>query len=258
MEETPPQSPDERPAQPWGPPPVEPADIAPEKQWNKPIGRRAVLSILGLGAAGTLFGSQVQDGISSLLRSVHAGGVANLLPGGGQFTLYTITNGYPAAPADYRLRVDGLVKRPLSLAVSDLQSLPATRLTRNFQCVTGWVVDDVHWVGVRLVDLAAHAGLDSSATAFRFTSFDGLYTESLTLEQAHETGAIVAYSMLGAPVTRQHGGPVRLYVPDMFGYKSIKWLSGIELVSHAEPGYWEQNGYPVDAWITGRPPAKAV
>jgi DMSO/TMAO reductase YedYZ molybdopterin-dependent catalytic subunit len=237
---------------------VEPADIAPEKQWNKPIGRRAVLSILGLGAAGTLFGSQVQDGISSLLRSVHAGGVANLLPGGGQFTLYTITNGYPAAPADYRLRVDGLVKRPLSLAVSDLQSLPATRLTRNFQCVTGWVVDDVHWAGVRLVDLAAHAGLDSSATAFRFTSFDGLYTESLTLEQAHETGAIVAYSMLGAPVTRQHGGPVRLYVPDMFGYKSIKWLSGIELVSHAEPGYWEQNGYPVDAWITGRPPAKAV
>jgi DMSO/TMAO reductase YedYZ molybdopterin-dependent catalytic subunit len=237
---------------------VEPADIAPEKQWNKPIGRRAVLSILGLGAAGTLFGSQVQDGISSLLRSVHAGGVANLLPGGGQFTLYTITNGYPAAPADYRLRVDGLVKRPLSLAVSDLQSLPATRLTRNFQCVTGWVVDDVHWAGVRLVDLAAHAGLDSSATAFRFTSFDGLYTESLTLEQAHETGAIVAYSMLGAPVTRQHGGPVRLYVPDMFGYKSIKWLSGIELVSHAEPGYWEQNGYPVDAWITGHPPAKAV
>jgi DMSO/TMAO reductase YedYZ molybdopterin-dependent catalytic subunit len=214
-----------------------------------------VLSILGLGALGTLFGSSVQNGISGLLDSVHAGGVASLLPGGGQFTIYTITNGYPAAPANYRLRVGGLVAHPLSLGVSDLQALPATRLTREFQCVTGWSVADVHWVGVRLVDLAAHAGADPAATAFRFTSFDGLYTESLTLEQAHQTGAIVAYSMLGAPVTREHGGPVRLYVPDMFGYKSIKWLSGIELVSRAHPGYWEQNGYPVDAWISGHAPA---
>ena len=71
------------------------------------------------------------------------------------------------------------------------------------------------------------------ASAFRLTSFDGLYTESLTIEQARQSGAIVAYSMLGAPVTREHGGPVRLYVPDMFGYKSIKWLSRIELVTRA-------------------------
>jgi hypothetical protein len=259
MEQNPPHSDDAQPAEseplPWAQPP---AGRAPEKQWNKPIGRRAVLSILGVGALGTLFGEHVQNGISSLLRSVHAGGVANLLPGGGQFTIYTITNGYPAAPADYKLRVDGLVDRPLSLAVSDLHALPTTRLTRTFQCVTGWSVDDVHWVGVRLVDLAAKAGVNPAATAFRFTSFDGLYTESLTLEQAQQTGAIAAYSMLGAPVTRQHGGPVRLYVPDMFGYKSIKWLSRIELVKHAEPGYWEQNGYPVDGWITGRPPAQAA
>jgi DMSO/TMAO reductase YedYZ molybdopterin-dependent catalytic subunit len=214
--------------------------------------------VLGLGALGTLFGSNVQAGISSLLNSVHAGSIASVLPGGGQFTIYTITAGYPAAPANYRLRVDGLVRKPLALTVSELQALPATRLTRDFQCVTGWVVDNVHWVGVRLVDLAQHAGVDPAAAAFKLTSFDGAYTESLTLEQAHQTGALVAYSMLGAPVTREHGGPVRLYVPDMFGYKSIKWLSGIELVEHAEPGYWEQNGYPVNAWISGHPPARAV
>ena len=200
----------------------------------------------------------MQAGITSLLNSVHASGLASILPGGGQFTIYTVTDGYPAAPADYRLRVDGLVQRPLSLTVSDLQSLPATRLTRDFQCVTGWEVTNVHWVGVRLVDLAQHAGVDPAATAFQLTSFDGVYTESLTIEQARETGAIAAYSMLGAPVTREHGGPVRLYVPDMFGYKSIKWLSRIELVTHAEPGYWEQNGYPVDAWITGHAPKQAA
>lgn len=230
----------------------------PKETWSKPIGRRTMLSVLGLGALGTLFGSHVQSGISSLLRSLHANGVASILPGSGQFTIYTITNGYPAAPADYRLRVGGLVQRPLSLSVADLESLPATKLTRDFQCVTGWEVPGVHWVGVRLVDLAQRAGVDPAASAFRFTSFDGAYTESLTIEQARQTGAIVAYSMLGAPVTREHGGPVRLYVPDMFGYKSIKWLSGVELVSHAQPGYWEQNGYPVDAWISGHPPTQAV
>ncbi|HET9093778.1 MAG TPA: molybdopterin-dependent oxidoreductase [Solirubrobacteraceae bacterium] len=222
---------------------------------EKPIGRRAMLSVLGLGALGTLFGAHVQAGISGLLRSVHAGGLASVLPGGGQFTIYTVTSGYPAAPADYRLRVGGLVERPLSLSVGDLQSLPATHLTRDFQCVTGWVVSNVHWVGVRLADLADHAGVKPAARAFRLTSFDGVYTESLTLEQARQTGALVAYSMLGAPITREHGGPVRLYVPDMFGYKAIKWLSGIELVTQAAPGYWEQNGYPVDAWIGGQPPA---
>ena len=231
---------------------------AAQPQWTKPIGRRTMLSVLGLGAVGTLFGSHVQAGITSVLNSLHAGGVASVLPGGGDFTIYTVTSGYPAAPADYRLRVDGLVRRSLSLTVADLESLPATRLTRDFQCVTGWVVNNVPWVGVRLIDLAEHAGVAPGATALKLTSFDGVYRESLTLEQARETGAIAAYSMLGAAVTREHGGPVRLYVPDMFGYKSIKWLSRIELVARPEPGYWEQNGYPVDAWISGRAPARAA
>ena len=244
--------------EPLGPAPLAAADAADGQRWSKPIGRRTVLSVLGLGALGTLFGSHVQTGIDSVLNSLHAGSVASVLPGGGQFTIYTITSGYPAAPKDYRLRVGGLVRRPLALSVDDLRSMPATRLTRDFQCVTGWVVSGVPWVGVRLTDLAAHAGVEPSATAFRLTSFDGAYTESLTLAQARETGAIVAYSMLGAPVTREHGGPVRLYVPDMFGYKSIKWLSGIDLVTHAEPGYWEQNGYPVNAWISGHAPTQAT
>jgi DMSO/TMAO reductase YedYZ molybdopterin-dependent catalytic subunit len=213
-----------------------------------------VLGILGLGAVGIATGSSIQNGLDAVLKPLQTSSLGSLLPGSGGFTLYTVTGGFPAAPADYRLRVGGMVARPLSLAVSDLRSLPATRLDRTFQCVTGWKVEGVHWVGVSLVALATHAGIDDRATAFRFSSFDGVYTESLTLEQARQSGAIVAYEMLGAPVTRQHGGPVRLYVPSMFGYKSIKWLSGIEAVSQVEEGYWEQNGYPVDAWIDGRPP----
>ena len=63
--------------------------------------------------------------------------------------------------------------------------------------------------------------------------------------------------MLGAPLSRGHGGPVRLYVPGMFGYKSIKWLSTITLTNVVEEGYWELNGYPVDAWVNGRGPSAA-
>ena len=93
------------------------------------------------------------------------------------------------------------------------------------------------------------AGLAEGATALHFTSFDGVYTESLTIDQARLPNVIVAYQMLGGPVTREHGGPVRLYVAPMYGYKSIKWLSTISVVDHVEPGYWEDNGYAVDAWI---------
>ncbi len=190
-----------------------PASELPPRSGEKPIGRRTVLAILGVGALGIAFGEKVQDGITSLLTPLRGTGLANLVPGGGGFVLYTVTGGYPAAPPDYHLTVDGMVAHPLSLSVSDLEALPATRIDHNFQCVTGWLVPNVHWVGVRLTDLAKHAGASPKASAFWFTSFDGVYTESLTMEQAEQSGAIVAYSMLDAPVTRDHGGPVRLYVP---------------------------------------------
>jgi DMSO/TMAO reductase YedYZ molybdopterin-dependent catalytic subunit len=220
-----------------------------------PIGRRVALGIIAAGAVGVVTGSTMQRGISAFLRPRQGTSIGGLLPGGGGFTLYTVTSGYPAAPADYHLEVGGMVDHPMSLSVADLRALPAAHLVDTFQCVTGWTVSGVHWTGVPLTALAARAGMSAKATAFRFTSFDGLYTESLTLEQAKQSGAIIAYSMLGAPVTRDHGGPVRLYVPAMFGYKSIKWLASVEAVDHVEEGYWEQNGYPVNAWITGSAPA---
>ena len=101
-----------------------------------------------------------------------------------------------------------------------------------------------------LLDLA---GVQPSAVALTFESYDGADTESLTIDQAHLPDVIVAYEMLGAPVTTEHGGPVRLYVAQMYGYKSLKWLSAIRVVDRVEPGYWEQNGYPVNGWLDGRP-----
>jgi DMSO/TMAO reductase YedYZ molybdopterin-dependent catalytic subunit len=145
--------------------------------------------------------------------------------------------------------VGGLVDRPTDLGWSDLLAMPQVSMTRDFQCVTGWRVPDVAWSGVRLRDVLDRAGVGASAGAVHLTSFDGLYTESLTLEQARRDDVLVALSMLGGPVTHAHGGPVRLFVAPMYGYKSLKWLGGIELTASVQTGYWEDYGYDVDAWV---------
>jgi DMSO/TMAO reductase YedYZ molybdopterin-dependent catalytic subunit len=219
---------------------------------GSPVGRRVFLGLIGLGAAGVLVGSNIEDFISKLSAPVVSRdptGLADLLPLEG-FRYYSVTGDFPKkAPQAWQLTVKGLVDKPFTLSYDELTALPPTRLTKDFQCVTGWRVKDVHWTGVRLGDLLDKAGVLPNATAVRFTSFDGEYTESLTLEQARRPDVIVAYNMLDKPVTSEHGGPVRLYVAPMYGYKSCKWLEGIELTDHVIPGYWEDNGYDVDGWV---------
>ena len=218
-----------------------------------PVGRRIVLGMLGLGAAGVLVGRRVQGWFQRVTAPIAADdptGLSQLLPVAGGFRLYTITDGFPwQDPATWRLKVTGMVDHPLTLSLDDLKAMPATSLVKDFQCVTGWRVQGVHWTGVLLSEVLDRAGVQSGATALAFHSYDNADTESLTLDQARRPDVIVAYEMLGAPVTRDHGGPVRMYVAPMYGYKSLKWLDGIEVTNHVIPGYWEQNGYDVDAWI---------
>jgi DMSO/TMAO reductase YedYZ molybdopterin-dependent catalytic subunit len=223
------------------------------KPAGAPIGRRVVLGMIGLGALGVVAGKRVQDGLDAVLRPIQQAdptGLSGLLPGN-YFRIYTVTDGYPSeSETAYRLTVDGRVDHPLELTLADLQALPATRLVRDFQCVTGWRVSKVQWQGVALSVLLDRAGVQPSGAALRLESFDGLYTESLTLAEAYRPDVLAAYSMLGGPVSREHGGPVRLYVAPMYGYKSVKWLSRIEVVNRVEPGYWETVGnYDVEAWV---------
>ncbi|HEV3402461.1 MAG TPA: molybdopterin-dependent oxidoreductase, partial [Acidimicrobiales bacterium] len=111
-------------------------------------------------------------------------------------------------------------------------------------------VQDVKWVGVRLADLLDRAGVKEGAQGVTFRSFDGIYTDTLTMDQARRGDVIVAYEMEGKPVTSSHGGPARLYVAPMYGYKSIKWLERVEVTEGPPaPGFWEERGYDVDAWI---------
>ncbi|ONH23363.1 molybdopterin-dependent oxidoreductase [Pseudofrankia asymbiotica] len=216
------------------------------------MGRRVVLGLIALGAAGVAVGAEVEravDTVTAPLRERDPTGLTELIPGSG-FEIYSVASSVPRrTAADYQLKVHGLVNRPVTLTLAELEAMPQTAMTRDFQCVTGWRVDDVHWSGVRLTDLLDRVQTRSTAKAVIFRSFDGLYDESLTIEQARRSDVLVALRMLDAPVSYNHGGPVRLYVAPMYGYKSIKWLGEIELVNEVAPGWWERRGYDVDAWI---------
>jgi DMSO/TMAO reductase YedYZ molybdopterin-dependent catalytic subunit len=204
--------------------------------------------MVALGAAGIALGAKAQSLVGDALGS----GLGGLLPGGDRFRIYSVSGTFPViSPDRYRLKVDGLVERPTTFTLDDLQAMPRTAFVKDFQCVTGWRVPDVHWEGVKLSDVLDTVGVTSGAVALSFESYDGTDSESLTLDQARLPDVIVAYRMLGAPVTTEHGGPVRLYVAPMFGYKSLKWLSAIHVVDRVIPGYWEENGYPVNGWSDG-------
>jgi DMSO/TMAO reductase YedYZ molybdopterin-dependent catalytic subunit len=216
---------------------------------GRPVGRRVVFGIVGLGALGVVGGAAVQRFLAGVAQHDPTG-LSDILPLGNQFRFYSVTGDVPRAdPNTYRLAVTGLVDRPQRYSLTDLAALPQTQMVRDFQCVTGWRVPKVPWSGVRLRDMLALAGVQSSAKALRFLSFDGTYTESLTLDQAQNPDMLVAVRMLNGPVSHDYGGPVRLYTAPMYGYKSVKWLSEIQVVDSVHPGYWEGYGYDVDAWV---------
>ncbi|MFE7165893.1 molybdopterin-dependent oxidoreductase [Streptomyces sp. NPDC057616] len=220
-----------------------------------PVGRRAVLGMLGVGAAGLATAPYLQRGWEGFLGAASqfdVTGLTGLLPNPGGFRYYSVVGSVPHKDAtNYELRVGGLVDRPKTYTLDDLRALPQTRIVHDVLCTDGWRVNKTPFEGVRLADLLDAAGVRAPGAAVRFTCFDGAYTESLTLEQARRSDVLVALNMQDKPITHAHGGPVRLYVAPMYFYKSAKWLSGISVTDTVVPGYWEERGYAVDGWLDG-------
>jgi DMSO/TMAO reductase YedYZ molybdopterin-dependent catalytic subunit len=207
------------------------------------MGRGLFLATVFGGLSSLWWGKRAWDSVSSATSGLP------LLPGGG-WRIYTIAGSIPAfEPTTWRLEVGGLVEKPLSLDYGSLRALPSARQISDFHCVTGWSVNDVHWHGVRLKDLFAEARPLPEAHGVRFVSSEVPYDDYLTMRQALLPDVMLAYDMDRAPLSSGHGAPLRLVVPRMYGYKGVKWLSRIELVPKAEPGYWEERGYDSDAWV---------
>lgn len=152
----------------------------------------------------------------------------------------------------WTVSVAGLVERPIAWPLDALRSLPWTERTIDIHCVTRWSKFDVRFAGVLLADLLAAAGAKSEA---RFASFVARspreHSTSLPLAEALSLGALVALKADGQPLPAEHGGPVRVVTPGKYFYKSLKWLSRIDLLAEDRLGYWEaEAGYHngADPW----------
>ena len=143
---------------------------------------------------------------------------------------------------NWRLLIGGAVENPAVWEWTDFERQPQTRSLSDIHCVTSWSRYDNEWGGVATRDLLAVVEPTPEAGFVLFHSYDG-YTTNLTLEDFAGENALLAHSWQGQPLTRDHGGPVRLVVPHLYFWKSAKWLKRIEFLAEDHPGFWEVNGY---------------
>jgi DMSO/TMAO reductase YedYZ molybdopterin-dependent catalytic subunit len=220
----------------------------PDEDQPRRYGRGLFLTTVVGGISSLYWGKAAWDHVTGVVSPV-ANAVAPIFPTGG-WRIYTISGHMPVFdPATWRLRIGGLVEQPVSLTYDELRSLPRVEQVSNFHCVTGWSVQNVHWGGVRISDVLARARPLDTGHALRFVSMEVPYVDYLTLPQASLHDVLLAYEMDGKPLPREHGAPVRLVIPEMYGYKNVKWLQAIDVVSRTAQGYWEDLGYDRDAWV---------
>lgn len=214
---------------------------------------------LKTAAAGTAFlalgGALVRLAADDLTREAQAqkrtDGKSRLPPG--QRVIETLKPmGGEAGEGDvksFRLRVHGAVKAPFELDYAALLKLPQVEQAADVHCVTGWSMLGGLWKGVLLSVLAEKAQVTDEARHVIFEAAHG-YTANVPLKEALAPSVMLTYRLNGKPFALRHGAPVRSLVPDLYFWKSAKWLTGVRFVKKDEPGYWETRGYHnhADPW----------
>ena len=152
-------------------------------------------------------------------------------------------------PLKWRLKVDGLVNNPISLSLDDLLSFPKKEIIADFVCVEGWGVEKQIWVGVTIKSIGLKAKIKDEAKFVTFYASGDIYKDSLTLEEAFLDETILAYQLNGKLLSPKQGKPLRLIVPSMYAYKNVKWVERVEFKKSQDIGYWEERGYPIDAYV---------
>jgi DMSO/TMAO reductase YedYZ molybdopterin-dependent catalytic subunit len=160
-----------------------------------------------------------------------------------------VTTGFPVLSAGptphtslsaWTFTIRGEVDQPMSWTWDELRALPSETVTVDIHCVTKWSKLGTSWTGVAIDTLLDHL----ETIAEHVSVFcDGGYTTNLPLDDVTGRKAWVAYEYEGEPLEPEHGGPARLLVPHLYFWKSAKWVRGIELLDHDEPGFWERYGY---------------
>ncbi|MEZ5987606.1 MAG: molybdopterin-dependent oxidoreductase [Planctomycetota bacterium] len=152
-------------------------------------------------------------------------------------------------PATWRLRVHGAVERPRELRWDEVLALPQVALVADFHCVTTWSRLDMPFKGVRMTEVAALVGVLPECRFVRMADHQG-YDTSVPLEVALDDDVLLALEADGAPLSPEHGGPLRSIIPKRYGWKSCKWLVELEFLREDRLGYWEQRGYSnsADPW----------
>jgi methionine sulfoxide reductase catalytic subunit len=167
----------------------------------------------------------------------------------GEFRYYTVTEIPKLNDKNWSFTIDGLVNKSSTYKWDQFVQLKRDVKVSDFHCVTGWSVYSVTWEGIPLNTLLRQAGVKKEAKYVKFYSADGVYTDTLSLDQAMLADVMVAVLIDGERITEKNGGPVRLIVPKMYAYKSVKWLNRVEVIDYEHIGYWEKRGYSQDAWV---------
>jgi DMSO/TMAO reductase YedYZ molybdopterin-dependent catalytic subunit len=225
--------------------------------WKKPSGQWHLSRRRALRwTAAAVVAVPVVMGLPTLMKMLSGrlfaeGSNDGALPG---FVPYTVINGFPDIPRDrWHLWVHG-VPDAKTLDWAEYASLPRRQVVINFHCVTGWVVPHVEFEGVDLLQFLTRLGWDPVKKPWvTFYSGDGVYTDTLDIGQIRQYRPLLTDVIDHQPLPVAQGFPVRLLVPNMYGYKSVKWLVGIRVSERAELGFWEQRGYPQNAYFGSYP-----
>lgn len=152
-------------------------------------------------------------------------------------------------PRDWVLSTAGQINRPIKWSFGDLMAQPQVEITSDIHCVTTWSRFDNRWKGVSAKHFLAEVQPRVNTAFLMIRSYDG-YSTNVPLSWIDDDDVLLAHTWNGAPLTREHGGPVRLVIPKLYFWKSAKWIRQIRFMEGDAPGYWEARGYHAvgDPW----------
>jgi DMSO/TMAO reductase YedYZ molybdopterin-dependent catalytic subunit len=142
----------------------------------------------------------------------------------------------------YKLLVDGLVEEPLAFSIKEIKKLPMNTVNARLTSVSGWSVR-AQWQGVLWRDFLDSLSFLPEVNHATFISLGEGYSTTVSLRDLDHPRVLLVYAVDGEPLEVAYGGPLRMVIPHLYGYKSAKWLSRIELTDSMRGGYWEDRGY---------------